>query len=29
MRFYDTSVGVSTKEGREIPMPTVKIGSCP
>ncbi len=29
MRFYDTSVGVSTKEGREIPMPAVKIRSCP
>ena len=29
MRFYDTSVGVSTKEGREIPMPAVKTRSCP
>jgi hypothetical protein len=29
MRFYDTAVGVSTKEGREIPMPAVKTGSCP
>lgn len=29
MRFYDTSVGVATKEGREIPMPSVKTGSCP
>jgi hypothetical protein len=29
MRFYDTSVGVSTKEGREIPMPTIKTRSCP
>jgi hypothetical protein len=29
MRFYDTSVGVSTKEGREIPMPAVKIRNCP
>ncbi len=29
MRFYDTSVGVSTKEGREIPMPAVQIRSCP
>ena len=28
-RFYDTAVGVSTKEGREIPMPAVKTGSCP
>lgn len=29
MRFYDTSVGVATKEGREIPMPTITTGSCP
>lgn len=29
MRFYDTSVGVSTKEGREIPMPTIKTRGCP
>ncbi len=29
MRFYDTSVGVSTKEGREIPMPTVMTRNCP
>ena len=28
-RFYDTAVGVSTKEGREIPMPAVKTGGCP
>ncbi len=29
MRFYDTSVGVSTKEGREIPMPVITTRSCP
>ncbi len=29
MRFYDTPVGVSTKQGREIPMPAVNIRSCP
>jgi hypothetical protein len=29
LRFYDTSVGVATKEGREIPMPAIKTGSCP
>jgi hypothetical protein len=29
LRFYDTAVGVATKEGREIPMPAVKIRSCP
>ncbi len=29
MRFYDTSVGVATKEGREIPMPVVTTRSCP
>lgn len=29
MRFYDTAVGVSTKEGREIPMPMVQTRSCP
>jgi hypothetical protein len=29
MRFYDTAVGVATKEGREIPMPAIKIRSCP
>jgi hypothetical protein len=29
LRLYDTAVGVSTKAGREVPMPTVKVRSCP
>lgn len=29
LRFYDTSVGVSTKEGREVPMPAVNTRNCP
>jgi hypothetical protein len=29
LRLYDTAVGVSTKSGREVPMPTVKNRSCP
>jgi hypothetical protein len=29
LRFYDTAVGVSTKAGREIPMPAVNTRSCP
>ena len=29
LRLYDTAVGVSTKAGREVPMPTVNIRSCP
>lgn len=29
LRFYDTAVGVATKEGREIPMPSVRTRSCP
>jgi hypothetical protein len=29
LRFYDTPVGVSTKEGREVPMPTITTESCP
>jgi hypothetical protein len=29
LRFYDTPVGVSTKEGREVPMPTISTESCP
>jgi len=29
LRFYDTAVGVATKEGREVPMPAVKTRSCP
>lgn len=29
LRFYDTAVGVSTKAGREVPMPAVSNRSCP
>jgi hypothetical protein len=29
LRFYDTAVGVSTKAGREVPMPTINTRSCP
>jgi len=29
LRFYDTAVGVSTKAGREVPMPTISTRSCP
>jgi hypothetical protein len=29
LRLYDTSVGVSTKEGREVPMPSLTVRSCP
>jgi hypothetical protein len=29
LRFYDTAVGVATKEGREVPMPAIKTRSCP
>lgn len=29
LRLYDTAVGVSTRAGREVPMPSVKIRSCP
>ena len=29
LRFYDTSVGVATKEGREVPMPAITTRSCP
>jgi hypothetical protein len=29
LRLYDTAVGVSTKAGREVPMPSVKVRSCP
>jgi hypothetical protein len=29
LRFYDTAVGVSTKAGREVPMPTVTTRRCP
>ncbi len=28
LRFYDTAVGVATKEGREVPMPAIKTRSC-
>ena len=29
LRFYDTPVGVATKEGREVPMPTIITRNCP
>jgi hypothetical protein len=29
LRFYDTAVGVSTKAGREVPMPAISTRSCP
>ena len=29
LRLYDTAVGVSTKAGREVPMPSVAVRSCP
>ncbi len=29
LRFYDTAVGVSTKAGREVPMPAINTRSCP
>jgi len=29
LRLYDTAVGVSTKAGREVPMPGVTVRSCP
>jgi hypothetical protein len=29
LRLYDTPVGVSTRAGKEVPMPTIKIASCP
>jgi len=29
LRLYDTAVGVSTKAGREVPMPAVATRSCP
>jgi hypothetical protein len=29
LRLYDTAVGVSTKAGREVPMPAVLTRSCP
>jgi hypothetical protein len=29
LRLYDTAVGVSTKAGREVPMPSVLTRGCP
>ena len=29
LRLYDTAVGVSTKAGHEVPMPSVATRSCP
>ena len=29
LRFYDTAVGISTKAGRELPMPAIISRSCP
>ena len=29
LRLYDTAVGVSTKAGREVPMPAVNVRGCP
>jgi len=29
LRLYDTAVGVSTKAGREVPMPNIKTRICP
>jgi len=29
LRFYDTSVGVATKAGREVPMPAISTETCP
>ena len=29
LRFYDTAVGISTKAGREVPMPAISTRSCP
>jgi hypothetical protein len=29
LRFYDTAVGVSTKAGRELPMPSINNRGCP
>ncbi|MEP7029687.1 MAG: DUF1214 domain-containing protein [Pseudolabrys sp.] len=29
LRFYDTAVGVSTKAGREVPMPAIATRGCP
>jgi hypothetical protein len=29
LRLYDTPVGVSTRAGKEVPMPVIKTGDCP
>jgi hypothetical protein len=29
LRLYDTAVGVSTKAGREVPMPSISTRGCP
>ncbi|MDO8875142.1 MAG: DUF1214 domain-containing protein [Pseudolabrys sp.] len=29
LRFYDTAVGISTKAGRELPMPAITSKGCP
>lgn len=29
LRFYDTAVGLSTKAGRELPMPSITNRGCP
>ena len=29
LRLYDTPVGVSTRAGKEVPMPTIKTEVCP
>jgi len=29
LRLYDTAVGVATKAGREVPMPSIETRSCP
>ena len=29
LRLYDTAVGISTKAGREVPMPSVTTRGCP
>lgn len=29
LRLYDTAVGVSTRAGKEVPMPSITGGSCP
>jgi hypothetical protein len=29
LRFYDTSLRIATRAGREAPMPTLRVESCP